>query len=134
MLNIVTKTVAIAIDKLTFKSNLKNICKKSNKKKNWKYAFHINNSMKKLCWIFHCISIFILLSSWIFTSKALNKTMERVHEKALTSVLNDHESTLMESLTCSKKKNAHQLYIDRLLIEVYKFLNATTLIYTFVFF
>ena len=91
--------------------------------------------MKKLCWIFHCISIFILLSSWIFTSKALNKTMERVHEKALTSVLNDHESTLMESLTYSKKKKAHQLYIDRLLIEVYKFLNATTLIYTvFLFF
>ena len=61
--------------------------------------------------------------------------MERVHEKALTSVLNDHESTLMESLTCSKKKKAHQLYIDRLLIEVYKFLNATTLIYTvFLFF
>ena len=30
LINVVTKTVDIAFDKLTFKSNLKNICKKSN--------------------------------------------------------------------------------------------------------
>ena len=54
--------------------------------------------------------------------------MERVHEKALTSVLNDHQSTLNGVVDMFKEKATHHLCINRLLIEVYKFLNATPLI------
>ena len=60
----------------------------------------------------------------MFTSKGLNKMTNRIHEKSLRLVLNDHQSTLDEMLDTLNEKTIHQQCIDRLLTEVYKFLNG----------
>ena len=56
----------------------------------------------------------------MFTSKGLNKKINRIHEKSLRLVLNDHQSTLDEMLDILNEKTIHQQCIDRLLTEVYK--------------
>ena len=60
----------------------------------------------------------------MFTFKGLNKKINRIHEKSLRLVLNDHQSTLDEMLDTLNEKTIHQQCIDRLLTEVYKFLNG----------
>ena len=60
----------------------------------------------------------------MLTSKGLNKKINRIHEKSIKLVLNDHQSTLDEMLDTSDEKTIHQQYIDRLLTEVYTFLNG----------
>ena len=60
----------------------------------------------------------------MFTSKVLNKKINRIHEKSLRLVLNDNQSTLDEMLDTLKKNTIHQQCNDRLLTEVYKFLNG----------
>ena len=60
----------------------------------------------------------------MFTAKELNKKINRIHEKSLRLVLNDHQSTLDEILDTLNEKVIHQQCIDSLLTEVYKFLNG----------
>ena len=64
----------------------------------------------------------------MFKFKGLNKKINRIHEKSLTLVLNDHQSTLDKILDTLNEKTIHQQCIDCLLIEVYKFLNGIPLI------
>ena len=54
----------------------------------------------------------------------MNKTIGRVHEKSLTSILNNCQSTLDGVLDMLKEKTTHQQCIDQLLTKVYKFLNG----------
>ena len=61
---------------------------------------------------------------WLFTSKGLNKKTNRIHEKSLGLILNDHQSTLDEMLDALNEKIIHQQCIDRLLTEVCKSLNG----------
>ena len=60
----------------------------------------------------------------MFTSKGLNKKTNRIHEKSLRLVLNDHQSTLDEILDTLNEKTIRQQCINRLLTEVCKFLNS----------
>ena len=61
---------------------------------------------------------------WMFKSKWMNKNINRIHEKSLRLVLNDLQFTLDEILdTLTIHLTIHQQCIDRLLIEIYKFLN-----------
>ena len=60
----------------------------------------------------------------MLTSKKLNKKINRIHEKSLRLVLNDHQSTLDEMLDTLNEKTIHQQCIDRLPTKVYKFLNG----------
>ena len=59
----------------------------------------------------------------MFTSKGLNNKINRIHEKSLTLVLNDHQSTLDEMLDRLNENTIHQQYIGCLLTEVYKWLS-----------
>ena len=63
----------------------------------------------------------------MFTSKGLNKKINRIHEKSLRLVLNDHQSTFDEMLETLNEKTIHQQYVDRLLTEEYNFLNGYSL-------
>ena len=56
----------------------------------------------------------------------MNKKINRIHEKSLGLVLNDHQSTLDEMLDTLNEKTIHQQSTDHLLIEVYKFLNGSS--------
>ena len=60
----------------------------------------------------------------MFTSKVLNKKINRIHGKSLNLVLNDHQSILDEMLDALNEKTIHQQCIDSLLTKVYKFLNG----------
>ena len=60
----------------------------------------------------------------MFTSKGLNKKINRAHEKSLRLVLNDHHSTLDEMLDTLSENTIHQQCIDSLLTEVHTFLNG----------
>ena len=59
----------------------------------------------------------------MFASKGLNNEINRIHEKSLRLVLNDHQSKLDEMLATSNKKTIHQQCTDSFLTKVYKFLN-----------
>ena len=61
---------------------------------------------------------------WMFTFKGLNKKINRIHEKSLRLVLNDYQSMLDEMFDTLNEKTIHQQCINRLLTEVYKFLNG----------
>ena len=60
----------------------------------------------------------------MFTSKGLNKKINRIHKKSLRLVLNDHQSTLDEMLDTLNQKTIYEQCIERLLTEVYKFLDG----------
>ena len=60
----------------------------------------------------------------MFTPKGLNKKINRIYEKSLRLVLNDHQSTLDEMFDSLNEKTVHQQCTDRLLIELYKLLNG----------
>ena len=128
MPNIRKKILGITIDnKLTFKSHLKNICKKAHQKLNpltriTKFTSSFQRKTFLNSFIKSQFSYCPLI--WMFTSKELNKQINRIHEKSLRLVLNNHQSTLVEMLDTLNENTIHQQYIDRLLTEVYKFLNG----------
>ena len=119
--NVSEKIVCITIDKkLTFKSHLKNICKKANQKLNalariTKFTSSFEKKTLLNSFIKSQFSYCPLI--WMFTSKGPNKKMIRL-------VLNDYQSTLDEMLDTLNEKTIHQQCIDRLLIDVDKFLNG----------
>ena len=116
-------------NKLTFKRYLKNICKKVNQ---------IFNGLVRITKFTSSFQRKILLNSFIksqfsycplismFASKELNKMINRIHEKSLRLVLNNHHSTLDEMLDSLNEKTIHQYCIDRLLTKVYVFLNGSS--------
>ena len=122
------KILGITIDnKLTFKGHSKNMCKKANQTLN--ALARITNftspfQRKTLLNSFIKSQFLYCPLIWMFTSKELNKKINRIHEKSLRLVLNDHQSTLDQMLDTLNEKAIHQQCIDRLLIEVYKFLNG----------
>ena len=60
----------------------------------------------------------------MFSSKGLNKKINRTHKKFLGLVLNDHQSTLDEMLDTLNEKTTHYQCINPLLTEVCKFSNG----------
>ena len=122
------KILGITIDnKLTFKSHLKNICKKANQKLNalariTKFTSPFQRKTLLNSFIKSQFSYCPLI--WMFTSKGLNQKINRIHEKSLRLVLNVHQSTLDKMLNTLNEKTIHQQCIDGLLTEVYNFLNG----------
>ena len=85
------KILDITIDsKLTFKSYLKNICKKANQKLTALARITKLTSpfqRKTLCSSFIKSQLSYCSLIWIFTSKGLNNKISRIHEKSLRLVL-----------------------------------------------
>ena len=126
------KTLGTTIDnKLTFKNHFENICKKANQKLNalariTKFTSPFQRKTLLNSFIKSQFSYCPLI--WMFTSKGLNKKINRIHEKSLRLVLNDHQSTLDEMLDTLNEKTIHQQCIDRLLIKYRNFWMAIPLI------
>ena len=57
-------------------------------------------------------------------SRCLNNLINRIHERALRLILNDHVSTFQDILEITKKKTIHQNNLESLAKEIYKFLNG----------
>ena len=60
----------------------------------------------------------------MFCSRSLNNLINRIHERALTLIHNDHVSTFQDILEITKEKTIHQNNLESLAKEIYKFLNG----------
>ena len=83
-------------NKITFKSHIKNLCKKASQKiaALSRLSNHLNNSQKRLLLnsIVESQFTYCPLAFWIFFSKISNNVINKVHERALRMILNDHKS------------------------------------------
>ena len=59
----------------------------------------------------------------MFCSRSCNNEITKLHERALRIVYNDYESSFDVLLYKNKASSIHHQNIQKLLIEVYKFLN-----------
>ena len=118
------KIIRVTIDnKLTFKSHVKNLCKKASQKIGAlsRLSNHLNNSQKRL--ILNSIvksqfSYCPLVS--MFCSRTSNNMINKVHKRALRVLLNDHESDFEKLLHINNDVCNHHRNIQALLIEIFK--------------
>lgn len=103
--------LCITINKnITFKSHLKNFCRKANQKLNafvriTTFTRHFQKRTLLHSFIKSQLSYCPLI--WTFSSKGLNKKINRTRKKFLRLVLNEHQSTLDEMLDTLNEKTTH---------------------------
>ena len=120
--------LGVTIDnKLSFDEHIINICKTANKKLN--VLSRINHYMKQIQKeiLFSSFIIFhfsYCLLIWMFCSKKLTKKINAVHERSLRIIRNDYESIYPLLLEEAHQITFHQLCINSLMTEVYKYLNG----------
>ena len=61
---------------------------------------------------------------WMFCSRSLNNLINRIRERALRLIHNDHVSTFQDILEITKEKTIQQNNLECLAKEIYKFLNG----------
>lgn len=122
------KILGVTIDeKLTFDKHVHNICQKAARQLNVLKRLHKYLNFESRLAIYRCyiMSNFSYCPLvWHFCSINKSKIMEKIQERALRFVYNDHASPYEELL---KRGNHKMLYINRLqliAIEVYKILNG----------
>ena len=114
-------------NKLKFKSHVKNLNKEATKK-TWalsRLTNYLNDSEKKKL-IFNTITktqFSYCPLVWMFCSRQTNSIVNKLHERALRSVIKDHVSTFGELLRKSIDMSCHHRNIQMLMIELYKMKN-----------
>ena len=118
------KILGVIIDnKLRFKSHVKNLCKKASQKI-WalsRLINYLNDSKKKI--IFNALikSQFSYCPLvWMFCSRQTNNMINKIHERALRIVLNDHFSDFETMLLNMNDITIHHRNIQTLMIELFK--------------
>ena len=116
------KILWITIDnKLTFKGHSKILCRKAAQKMGAlsRLLNHLGDSQKRLIFksliksqFNHCPLI------WMFGSRTSNNMINKIHERALRLILNDHTSDFDTLLQNNNDRN-----IQTLMIEIYKMKN-----------
>ena len=118
------KILGVTIDnKLTFKSHIKNLCKKASQKIGSlsRLSNHLNNSQKGLALNSIVKSQFSYCPLvWMFCSRTSNNMVNKVLERALRVILNDHESNFETLLQNNNGVCNHHRNIQTLLIEIFK--------------
>ena len=121
------KILGITIDnKLTFKGHIKILCRKAAQKMGAlsRLLNHLSDSQKR--------SIFnSLIKSqfnycpliWMFCSRTSNNMINKIHERALRLILNDHTSDFDTLLQNNNDTCNHHRNIQTLMIEIYKMKN-----------
>ena len=107
--------------KLTFKSHIKNLCKKASQKIGAlsRLSNHLNDSQKRLILNSIVKSQFSYCPLvWMFCSRTSNNMINKVHERALRVLLNDHESDFEKLLHINNHVCNHHRNIKTLLIEM----------------
>ena len=59
---------------------------------------------------------------WMFSTRAVNHKINRLHERGLRALLNDETSTFNDMLSKSNDTTIHVKNIQKLMIEFYKYL------------
>ena len=118
------KILGVIIDnKLRFKSHVKNLCKKASQKI-WALSHlinYLNDSKKKM--IFNALikSQFSYCPLvWMFCSRQTNNMINKIHERALRIVLNDHISDFETMLRHMNGITIHHRNIQTLMIKLFK--------------
>ena len=122
------KLLGILIDRdLSFDKHIKSLCRKAAQKLN--ALARISNELT------HDQKRFLLNSIiksqfsycpliWMFCSHSLNNLINRIHERALRLIHNDHVSTFYDILEITKERTIHQNNFECLTKEIYKLLNG----------
>ena len=118
------KILGVTIDnKLTFKNHIKNLCKKASQKIGGlpRLTNHLNDSQKRLILNSLVKSQFSYCPLvWTFFSRTSNNMINKVHERALRVLLNDHESDFEILLQINNGVCNHHRNIQTLLIQIFK--------------
>ena len=120
--------LGILIDhKLTFENHLLNIVQKVNQKLHALARISKYMPRKKLRIIMKAFvsSQFAYCPLiWMFHSRQINHKINKLHERALRIVYNDHFSSFEELLSKDKSVTVHQRNLQTLATEMYKILNG----------
>ena len=120
--------LGILIDhKLTFENHLLNIVQKVNQKLHALARISKYMPRKKLRIIMKAFvsSQFAYCPLiWMFHSRQINHKINKLHERALRIVYNDHFSSFEELLSKDKSVTVHQRNLQILATEMYKILNG----------
>ena len=120
--------LGILIDhKLTFENHLLNIVQKVNQKLHALARISKYMPRKKLRIIMKAFvsSQFAYCPLiWMFHSRQINHKINKLHERALRIVYNDHFSSFEELLSEDKSVTVHQRNLQILATEMYKILNG----------
>ena len=118
------KVLGVTIDnKPIFKSHIKNFCKKASHKIGAlsRLLNHLNDSQKRLIRNSIVKSQFSYCPLvWIFCSRTSNNMINKVHERALRVLLNDHDSDFEKLLHINNDVCNHHRNIQTLLIKIFK--------------
>ena len=117
------KLLGIHIDsKLTFEPHVSSLCKKTSQKLNAfaRLACSLKFDQKKLLLNAFITSQFSYAPVvWMFHNRKLNNHINRIHERALRLVYQDHNSTFEELLAKDVSFKIHDRNWQRLLIEIF---------------
>ena len=122
------KLLGILVDRdLSFEKHIKSLCRKAGQKLNAlaRISNYLTHDQK------HLLLNAIIKSQfnycpliWMFCSRYLNNLINRIHERALRLIHNDHVSSFQDILEMTKEKTIHQNNLEGLAKEIYKFLNG----------
>ena len=116
------KLLGILIDRdLSFDKHIKSICRKAGQKLNAltrisNYPTHDQKRLLLNSIIKSQFSYCPLI--WMFCSRSLNNVINRIHERALRLIHNDHVSTFQDILEITKEKTIHQNNLESLAKEI----------------
>ena len=122
------KLLGILIDRdLSFDKHIKLLCRKAGQKLNAlaRISNYLTHDQKRILLNSIIKSQFSYCPLiWMFCSRSLNNLINRIHERALRLIHNDHVSTFQDILKITKEKAIHQNDLECLPKEIYKFLNG----------
>ena len=125
------KFLGILIDRdLSFDKHRKSLCRKAGQKLNALVLIsnYLTQDQKRLLLNSIIKSQFGYCPLiWMFCSHYVNNLINRIHERALRLIHNDHVSTFQDILEIPKEKTIHQNYLECLAKEICKFLNGLSL-------
>ena len=122
------KLLGIVVDnRLTFEPHVKNLCKKAGQKLHAlaRIANYMDISKKRSIMNAFILSQFSYCPLiWMFHSRKLNHRINKIHERALRIVYNDHQCTFEELLERDNSFTIHERNLQKLAIEMFKVNNG----------
>ena len=118
------KLLGIVVD---FEPHVKNLCKKAGQKLHAlaRIANYMDISKKRSIMNAFILSQFSYCPLiWMFHSRKLNHRINKIHERALRIVYNDHQCTFEELLERDNSFTIHERNIQKLAIEMFKVNNG----------
>ena len=117
-------------NKLTFHDHVSELCKKASKKLHAlsRISHYMNTNKRRIIMKAFIDSQFGYCPLiWMFHSRALNNKINRIQERSLRLVYDDHYSSFEELLSKDNCVTVHERNIQLLAIEFYKVINGMAL-------